>query len=66
MAHASITLDRNAPGEGLDSPPYKAKLLADIVRGIEGPDTATFLFQRQANQATDPKEKAVWDYLLNK
>jgi hypothetical protein len=57
-------LNLSAPGEGIESPAYKAKLLADVVRGVEGADTAEFIFKREAANATDDKTREVFESLV--
>ncbi len=57
-------LDLDTAGADADSPIYKVKLLANVIRSIEGDDVADFIFRREAAQETDPKRKAVFEYLL--
>ena len=54
-------LDLEAPGEGIDSAMYKAKLLGMVVRGVEGDEVAEMLFKREAEKAGDAKRRAVFE-----
>jgi hypothetical protein len=57
-------LDLDTPGADADSPIYKVKLLANVIRSVEGDDVADFIFRREAAKETDARHKAVFEYLL--
>jgi hypothetical protein len=58
-------MDLDSASTDLESPAYKVKLLANVIRAVEGDDVADFIFRREAAQATDPKRKAVFEYLIS-
>ena len=60
----SLALD--APGAGTDAPTYKADLLGRVIRAVEGDDVAEFIFHRESAKSTDPKPRAVFEYVLEK
>ena len=59
-------LDLTAAGEGTESAAYKADLLGKVVRAVEGPDVAEFIFRRELDRETDPKRRAIFEYLLSR
>jgi hypothetical protein len=59
-------LDLGAPGAGIDSAMYKAKLLGTVIRSVEGDDAAEFLFKREAGRAPDARQRAVWESVMTK
>jgi hypothetical protein len=58
-------LDLDAAGEGIDAPVYKVRLLGMAIRAIEGDEMADYLLKREAEKETDPKRKAVFEFLLS-
>jgi len=57
-------LNLDDPGDkSTDSPVYKIRLLGLVVRAIEGDDVAEFIFKREANKETDPKRRAIFEFL---
>ena len=59
-------LDLSAAGEGTESAAYKADLLGKVVRAVEGADVAEFIFHRELDRETDPKKRAVFEYILSR
>ncbi len=59
-------LNMDEPGDAIDTPKYRADLLGAVIRSVEGDDVANFIFHREMEKETDPKKRAVFEYLLSK
>jgi hypothetical protein len=57
-------MDVESPGEGIDSPWYRAGLLAQVIRSVEGEEVATFELKAEMEKATDAKQRAMFEHLL--
>ena len=59
-------LNMDEPGDAIDTPKYRGDLLGAVVRAVEGDDVGNFIFHREMEKETDPKKRAVFEYLLSK
>ncbi len=59
-------VDVDGTGEGIDSPWYRAGLLAQVVRAVEGEDVATFMLKSEAEKSTEAKQRAMFEHLMGK
>jgi hypothetical protein len=57
-------IDLAAPGEGIDSPGYRAKLLAMVIRSVEGNEAGDFILRRQMQLQNDTSRRALFEYIL--
>jgi hypothetical protein len=61
------SLDLSAPSDTSDvtqSPDYRARLLALVIRNNEGDDVADYLLKREAARTPDPRKRALFETLL--
>jgi hypothetical protein len=56
----------DGPDEGLDSPWYRAGLLMQVIRAVEGEDVADFLVRRDMEKATDARQRALYEHLVGR
>jgi hypothetical protein len=56
----------DGPNEGIDSPWYKAGLLMQVIRTVEGAEVADFLIRHDMEKATDGRTRALYEHLLGK
>jgi hypothetical protein len=59
-------LNLEGTAEGIDSPSYKAGLLAAVIRAVEGEDIANFLLQKEMDKETSAKRRDLYAFLLGK
>ena len=59
-------LDVDVPGEGIDSPWYRAGLLAQVIRAVEGEEVAQFMLKTEMEKQTEAKQRALFEHLLGK
>jgi hypothetical protein len=57
-------IDLAAPGEGIDSPGYRAKLLAMVIRSVEGNEAGDFILRQQMQLQNDTSRRALFEYIL--
>jgi hypothetical protein len=55
-----------APAEGIESPWYKAGLMMQVIRAVEGNEVADFLVMREMQKAQTPEQRALYEHLLGR
>ncbi|HVS70625.1 MAG TPA: hypothetical protein VHQ47_05155 [Phycisphaerae bacterium] len=61
------SMDLTPPADTSDvtqSPEYRARLLALVIRDVEGDEVADFLLKREAARTPDPRRRALYEALL--
>lgn len=56
----------DAPAEGIESPWYKAGLMMQVIRAVEGNEVADFLVMREMEKSQTPEQRALYEHLLGR
>lgn len=54
-----------SPDDYMSSPDYRARLLANVIRAVEGDDIADFILVREAARTPDPQKRALLEKLAS-
>ncbi|MCL2639540.1 MAG: hypothetical protein FWD53_01715 [Phycisphaerales bacterium] len=60
-----LDLGSESDGGGLDSPLYRAGLLALVIRAVEGDDVGLYILRRERMATTDAKRQQMYDQLIS-